>query len=143
MSNVLIKVDLSLGVRLLNLLSLDKMPLPFFIFSRACPEIPVTCNFRPKSLPSLHVFMFLPFIVSCCVLYCAIGIILNFSSLVLIFHCLSYLLIRSISLSAFNFIIFLDLDGVVITWVMSSAYIMSKQPCPATGKSFVYSVYIS
>ena len=67
--------------------------------------------------------------------------ILNFSSLVLIFHFLSNLLILSISLSTFYFIINLDLLGVVITSVTSSAYIISKHPYSGVGRSLVKSVY--
>ena len=67
--------------------------------------------------------------------------ILSFSSLVWIFHFFSYLFIRSIYLFTFSFTIDFDLVGVVMTWVMSSTKIVSRQPGPGDGKSLEYREY--
>lgn len=119
-------------------------PFPFLFllfFSVGCPTNPVLCNFKPRSFPSLHVLVFIPLGEICYVLYWAMGIILNFSWLVLLFHFLSNLFTLSISLSSWIFIRCFDLLGLVTIWVMSSAYNVSVQSCPYGGKSFVNNVY--
>lgn len=87
-NKVLIKVVFSVGVKLLNLLSWDKTPLPLFIVFVIWPVKPVELILRPSSLPFLQVSISFQLTVIFWVLCCAIGIILNFSSLVFIFHCL-------------------------------------------------------
>ncbi len=99
---IFMSVALILGVKRLKRLSLVKIPLPFLIRSEAWPVSPVLCNLRPSSSPSLLESMFLPFTIVGFVLYLAMGIILNFSSLVCIFHSFSYLFILSTSLSSLS-----------------------------------------
>lgn len=126
-SNVLISVVCSFGVRFLNLVRLVTIAFSFYILFETCSARPVDCNLRPENFPSLLEFMFSPFAVICCVLYCAIGITLIFPSLVYIFHFISNLLVLFISLSNFSFMCF-DSLVVVSICVMSSAYRVSVQP---------------
>lgn len=74
------------------------------------------------------------------VLCCAIGMILNFSSLVLILIFFQFFFIPSISLSTFSFITKLDFQGDVNTCAISSSYIVSQDGCVGEGRSFVKSV---
>lgn len=115
MNNVLTSVVLILGVKLVNLLCLYTIALPSFLILIACPINLAECILKPSSLPSVLVLSSFAFIAIFLILRCAIGIILNFSSLVFIFYFSSNLFIVSISLSIFSFIISFDLLGVVIT----------------------------
>lgn len=72
---------------------------------------------------------------------CVIGIILNSSSLVLIFHFLLFFFIPSMSLSTFYSIVNLDFLSDVITWSISSSYIEFNHQYSSEGNSFVKSVY--
>lgn len=114
-SRVFTSVVLVLVGRLLNLLSFVSTVLPLFLAMLQWLLIPVKHMFSPRIFPLLKVSVSFLFTLIFFVLYCAIGIILNFSLHVCIFHVLSYLLILSISLFTFLIIISFDLLGEVIT----------------------------
>ncbi len=125
----------------MNLLNFAITALALFLILEVCPMSPLDWIFSPRTLPSLLLFNSLPLTTKLLVLNWAIGIILNLSGLVFIFHFLLYLLILSISLSTFTFIMFFYLLWEVTICVISSAYNISRLPGPAGGKSFVNIVY--
>ncbi len=92
-----------LGVKPLNLLSCDKIRLPLFIVLVIWLTNPCVDILKPRRFPFLLVSISLPFTLMLIILSCGMGIIWNFSSLVLVFQFLSNLLILSIYRSTLVF----------------------------------------